>query len=139
MNTSLPKNKIKLTLKAYYATRSPNKTVLEKLGMSNEADAELKQPTGETNKQYLKRKGSDKESSDGTPKKIFRDQVNKEKSLLPTEQVSKVIQSENPKVRGNEKDKKKKTSEKSRKEELMKQLQAVEGAIAKKRIKLEEK
>ena len=127
MNTSLPKNKIKLTLKAYYATRSPNKTVLEKLGMSNEAEAELKQQTGETKKHSLKRKGSEKESSD-------RHQVNKEKSLLPTEHdVSKVIQSEN-------KDKKKKkTSEKSRKEELMKQLQAVEGAIAKKRIKLEEK
>ena len=99
-----PKQQIKLTLKSAMSTKPANRTVLEKLGMTNEDIIDS---------HSRKQKASDAANSK-TGEKSGKNKLEK-------------------------KDKKKeKKSAADRREELLKQLKAVENAIAKKRTKMDD-
>lgn len=148
---SLPKNKIKLTLATAKTTAKPNSAVLEKLGMTNEDMAEAKKAM--KRKQELeKTEASKKAKIDSmtlmeTLKERLKNKVEAGKSKATEADKSKV----NPAIpvallapgmvaKGKE-GKKTKTKEgpdaKGRREELLKQLKAVEDAIHRKRTKLD--
>lgn len=136
---SLPKSQIKLTLKSAHTAKPANQTVLEKLGMTNDDLAE--------NKKTLKRK-AELESTDASKQK----QMNLElmetlKQKLKSKMASntnndKPAEKAEGEDDGNSAEVKKGKKAgggdaKSRREELLKQLKAVEDAIHRKRTKLE--
>lgn len=156
MAISVPKNQIKLTLKTSHTAKPANQTVLEKLGMTNEdlkeAQKVLKRKPGEGGQETtLKRKTPGQESTDSPKKKkINIDNAEKKKAAAPTVDKSNATQLVKPKVgeavdkdklnaNVKEKEKKKKSANdaQTRREELLKQLKAVEDAITRKRTKLE--
>lgn len=156
MNISVPKNQIKLTLKTSHTAKPANQTVLEKLGMTNEdlveAQKVLKRKPGDGQETTLKRKTPGQESTDSPKKKkVNTETVDKKKGLAPAVDISNATKLVKPKVgeaidkdklKANVKEKEKKktksaTDAQGRREELLKQLKAVEDAITRKRTKLE--
>jgi len=150
---SLPKNQIKLTLKTAHTTKPANQTVLEKLGMTNDDLAEAKKA--------MKRK-ADLENTEAAKKQKIKNmelmEALKERLKHKVEASTKVKPAETPailpaaetpvvpdeSVEAKGKDPKKiakpKTGggdAKGRREELLKQLKAVEDAIHRKRTKLD--
>jgi len=153
MNISVPKNQIKLTLKTSHTAKPANQTVLEKLGMTNEdlveAQKVLKRKPGEETapKTTLKRKPPGQESTD-SPKKKKPNPDNAEKKKVPaptptvetpspTKLVKPKVGEAVDKLKAKEKKAKSATDAQGRREELLKQLKAVEDAITRKRTKLE--
>jgi len=149
------KNQIKLTLKTTLIAKHANKTVLEKLGMTNEdlveAQMELKQKPSKGQESNLKRKIPGQEITEGPQKrKVKMEKDDKKKRIAPTVDIPNSTKPVEPKVGedidkdkteviAKEKDDKKNSASDSqfRREELLKQLKAVEDAITRKRTKLE--
>lgn len=140
---SLPKNPIKLTLKTAHTAKPSNQTVLEKLGMTNDDLAETKKA--------LKRKAETEHTEAAKQQKIANLEL---METLKRRLKSKVDAANNAgekgddvtapseegggDVDGTKKGKKAGGGDaKSRREELLKQLKAVEDAIHRKRTKLE--
>jgi len=145
---NLPKNQIKLTLKAPSSTKPVNQTVLEKLGMTNDDLAE--------SKKAMKRKADLEQTEAGKKQKIANLELMealKERLKSKVELTSKIKPADKPKLPNEEetadpegeadKDPKKAKAKagggdaKGRREELLKQLKAVEDAIHRKRTKLD--
>jgi len=146
---SLPKNQIKLTLKTAHSAKPANQTVLEKLGMTNDDLAETKKA--------MKRKAESEHTEAAKQQKIANlelmetlkrklkskfDASNKavEKAAKAGEEAAAagdglVDTADGKKVKG--KAVAGGGDAKSRREELLKQLKAVEDAIHRKRTKLE--
>lgn len=146
---SLPKNQIKLTLKTAHSAKPANQTVLEKLGMTNDDLAETKKA--------MKRKAEAEHTEAAKQQKIANlelmetlkrklkskfDASNKavEKAAKAGEEAAAagdglVDTADGKKVKG--KAVAGGGDAKSRREELLKQLKAVEDAIHRKRTKLE--
>lgn len=103
------KQAVKLTLKASNATKPGNKKVLEKLGLNHDEDGREATAAGTEQLAGKKRKNSDAAAAAAEKKR-------------PSDKAS-----------GGKK--KEKTAD--RREELLKQLKAVENAIAKKRTKID--
>jgi len=140
---SLPKNQIKLTLKTAHSAKPANQTVLEKLGMTNDDLAETKKA--------MKRKAETEHTEAAKQQKIANLEL---METLKRRLKSKVAATNEPDEKGDElavgedgiidpEDAKKGKKAgaggdaKSRREELLKQLKAVEDAIHRKRTKLE--
>jgi len=140
---SLPKNQIKLTLKTAHTAKPANQTVLEKLGMTNDDLAETKKA--------LKRKAETEHTEAAKQQKIANLEL---METLKRRLKSKVDAANNAGEKGDDitapgedgstdaegvkKGKKAGGGDaKSRREELLKQLKAVEDAIHRKRTKLE--
>jgi len=140
---SLPKNPIKLTLKTAHPAKPANQTVLEKLGMTNDDLAETKKA--------LKRKAETEHTEAAKQQKIANLEL---METLKRRLKSKVDAANNAGEKGDDatapgedgsgdpdgtkKGKKAGGGDaKSRREELLKQLKAVEDAIHRKRTKLE--
>jgi len=140
---SLPKNQIKLTLKTAHSAKPANQTVLEKLGMTNDDLAETKKA--------LKRKAETEHTEAAKQQKIANLEL---METLKRRLKSKYDAENNAGEKGDDaaadgedavaegKKGKKGVAEggadaKSRREELLKQLKAVEDAIHRKRTKLE--
>jgi len=151
MNIPAPKNQIKLTLKTSHTAKPANQTVLEKLGMTNEDLVEAQKGIKRKLAAGLEESGKKKTpgvaqeiSESPTKKKKLPETAEKRKpqSVAP-DAVAKIIK---PKIvnvevadkdKSKEKKKKPATDAQSRREELLKQLKAVEDAITRKRTKLE--
>lgn len=141
---SLPKNQIKLTLKTAHSAKPANQTVLEKLGMTNDDLAETKKA--------MKRKAETEHTEAAKQQKIANLEL---METLKRRLKSKVAATNEAEEKGDElaavgedgiidpegaKGKKAVAGggdAKSRREELLKQLKAVEDAIHRKRTKLE--
>lgn len=149
---SLPKNKIKLTLTTAKATAKPNSAVLEKLGMTNEDMVEAKKAL--KRKQELESEAAKKAKMDSmtlmeTLKERLKNKVEAGKSkavegdkakVKPAVPAATVVQSVAvaAKIKEAKKAKVKEGPDaKGRREELLKQLKAVEDAIHRKRTKLD--
>jgi len=146
---SLPKNQIKLTLKTAHSAKPANQTVLEKLGMTNDDLAEAKKD--------MKRKAETEHTEAAKQQKIANLELMetlKRKLKSKFDASSKVVEKadkageevaaagdglvetgDGKKVKG--KFVAGGGDAKSRREELLKQLKAVEDAIHRKRTKLE--
>ena len=148
MNISVPKNQIKLTLKTSHTAKPANQTVLEKLGMTNEdlveAQKGLKRKAGE-GQETPKKKGQENQENATKKKKVAATETAEKRKVAATEPVNsskivkaKVVEKDKTKLKDvKEKKKKSATDAQSRREELLKQLKAVEDAITRKRTKLE--
>jgi len=150
---SLPKNQIKLTLKTAHSAKPANQTVLEKLGMTNDDLAETKKA--------MKRKAETEHTEAAKQQKIANlelmetlkrrlkskvDATNKpaDKAKPGEEPAEGDVDAADADASADPDDKKGKAKAvaggadaKSRREELLKQLKAVEDAIHRKRTKLE--
>ena len=163
---SLPKNKIKMTLTTAKTTTKPNSAVLEKLGMTNEEQAEARRAA--KRKQELEKvemaaaakrakqaDGGGKQADGGTylietlkerlKKKVeagnnAKAAVASEKSKAKSEATPQAPvpapAAESP-VKAKKVKSKEGPDSKGRREELLKQLKAVEDAIHRKRTKLD--
>lgn len=146
---SLPKNKIKLTLATAKTTAKPNSAVLEKLGMTNEEMIEAKKAM--KRKQELeKNEASKKAKTDSmkimeTLKERLKNKVEAGKSktegdksnVNPTMPAALLAPGAIHKGKEGKKKAKEGPDAKGRREELLKQLKAVEDAIHRKRTKLD--
>merc|ERR1711874_730147 len=150
MNIPAPKNQIKLTLKTSHTAKPANQTVLEKLGMTNEDLAEAQKGIKRKLAAGLEESGKKKTpagaqeiaESPTKKKKLVPEAAEKRKPpLVATDAVAKIIKPKIAEVADKDKPKEKKkkpaTDAQSRREELLKQLKAVEDAITRKRTKLE--
>lgn len=151
---SLPKSKIKLTLTTAKTTTKPNSAVLEKLGMTNEDLAEakkaLKRKAELENTEAAKKAKTDSMALMETLKERLKNKVEAgktkpagvEKTKVKAAPVTEPIATP-PVVTTPVKLKEKKAKAKDgadargRREELLKQLKAVEDAIHRKRTKLD--
>lgn len=150
---SLPKNKIKLTLTTAKTTTKPNSAVLEKLGMTNEDMAEAKKAL--KRKQELETEAAKKAKLDSmtlmeTLKERLKNKVEaagkakgaegdktKVKPPIPTATVVPGVGVTIKAKEGKKAKPKEGPDAKGRREELLKQLKAVEDAIHRKRTKLD--
>jgi len=158
MNISVPKNQIKLTLKTSHTAKPANQTVLEKLGMTNEDLVEAQKGVKKPGEPTLKRKTTGQENTDSPKKKKLNvesaekkkgvttvDPSNTSKLVKPVKVPEQPVDKDKLKAKVIEKEKEKEKVKKQksasdaqgRREELLKQLKAVEDAITRKRTKLE--
>jgi len=139
---SLPKNQIKLTLKTAHSAKPANATVLEKLGMTNDDLAETKKA--------MKRKAETEHTEAAKQQKIANLELmetlkrrlkSKVDAASLSEKGEELAAGEDGVLDPDGKKGKKAVAgggdAKSRREELLKQLKAVEDAIHRKRTKLE--
>jgi len=150
---SIPKNQIKLTLKTAHTTKPANQTVLEKLGMTNDDLAEAKKAmkrkadlehTEAAKKQKIKNMELMEALKERLKHKVEASTKGKPAEtppILPTVETPEVPdESEDGKLIDPKKVAKPKAGggdAKGRREELLKQLKAVEDAIHRKRTKLD--
>lgn len=145
---SLPKNQIKLTLKTAHSAKPANQTVLEKLGMTNDDLAETRKA--------MKRKAETEHTEAAKQQKIANLELMEtlKRRLKSKVDATKIPENEkegdelaaaiddalvdpNDPKKGKAKAVAGGGDAKSRREELLKQLKAVEDAIHRKRTKLE--